>query len=493
MSLGAPVRFTRGTPAPGAPRLPRRLRCRSVPVGSRWQGGRMRHDTGVVLTLCAVQFVDVMGVTVVVTALPEMVGELGGGRSGGTAVVTAYAMAFGGLLMLASRVGDRHGHRTVLVWSAVGFSLASVAAALAGSVVVLAVARALQGAAAAASVPAALRLLTSVIPAGPARQRAVAAWSAAGAAAGALGFVVGGSLTQWASWRWVFVVMVVLGIAVVLATVRFIPPPTLPPGRPVVPWLLGLTVALCVAALVVGTALLGEGEGTAIGVALLAVAAVAAATFRRLERRGAAELVPPAARRSTNVRWGVIASGANTATTSSSITVATLHLQSELGLSPVAAAGALLPISLVVVLAATLAPRVIRARGWAGSTAAGLVVIGAGNATMAVAPTPLGIGVASGVCGAGLGLASVAANDMGTTVTTSAKSAAAALLNTTAQSGTAVGTAVALVLAGVIGPRPTWAALAVIAVLVAVASFGAGPSVQGPQDSARPGADPDPA
>jgi MFS family permease len=90
------------------------------------------------LTLCAVQFVDVMGVTVVVTALPQMVRDLHGGRAGGTAVVTAYAMAFGGLLMLASRVGDRYGHRRVLLWSVIAFSIASLVAALAGSIVVLA-------------------------------------------------------------------------------------------------------------------------------------------------------------------------------------------------------------------------------------------------------------------------------------------------------------------------------------------------------------------
>ncbi|WP_344138300.1 MFS transporter [Pedococcus bigeumensis] len=431
------------------------------------------------------QFVDVMGVTVVVTTLPEMSQELGGGRAGGTAVVTAYAMAFGGLLMVASRLGDRHGHRRLLVWSVLLFSLASVLAAAASSMVVLAGARALQGAAAAASVPAALRLLTSVIPAGRARQRAVAAWSATGAAAGALGFVVGGSLTQWASWRLVFVVMLVLGVALVAATMAYLPSTSATPDPPVVPWVPGLTLATSIASIVVGATLLGDGRHLGLGLCVLALAAAAAMTHRALERRGAAELVPTAVRRSPNVRWGAVASAANTATTSSSITVATLFLQSDLALSPLRAAGVLLPVSLAVVLASTVAPRLIRARGWSVTTATGLVVIGAGNLAMAATPTPLGIGVASGVCGAGLGLASVAANDLGTTVTTSAKSAAAALLNTTAQSGTAIGTAVALLLAGLLGPRGTWVALAVAAVAVATAALGSGRS----GTAARVGAD----
>jgi hypothetical protein len=113
----------------------------------------------------------------------------------------------------------------------------------------------------------------------------------------------------------------------------------------------------------------------------------------------------------------------------------------------------------------------IRARGWSGSAAAGLVGIGIGNATMAVFPTAVGVAVASGVCGAGLGVASVTANDMGTSVTTSAKSAAAALLNTAAQSGTAIGTALALVLSALVGPRPTWVLLALTAIAVAGAAL----------------------
>jgi MFS family permease len=349
---------------------------------------------------------------------------------------------------------------------------------------VQAVARALQGATAAASVPAPLGLLTSVIPAGRPRQRAVAAWSAAGAAAGALGFVVGGSLTQWASWRLVFAVMLALGVGLVAATVAFVP--SAPPAdSAAVPWAPGLTVALAIASVVVGATLLGEGQHLGVAVAVLVLAAASAVTFRVLERRRTAGLVPGAARRSANVRWGALLSGANTATTSSSITLATLHLQNELGLSPLRAAGTLLPISLVVVLASTVAPRLIRARGWSASAATGLLLVGAGNLTMAMAPTPLGIGVASGVCGAGLGVASVAANDMGTTVATSAKSAAAALLNTTAQSGTAIGTAIALVLAGLVGPGSTWVVLAVSAAVVAAASSRSGPA--GKSERLEPG------
>jgi hypothetical protein len=236
---------------------------------------------------------------------------------------------------------------------------------------------------------------------------------------------------------------------------------------------------------VVGATLIGEEGDRLLGVFVLVLAAASAAAFRAVQRRASTELVPVAARRSRNVRWGAVVSGANTATTSSSITVATLYLQSELDLSPIRAAGVLLPISLVVVLASGLAPRLVRSRGWSVATGSGLLVIGAGNLTMASAPTPFGVAVAAGVCGAGLGVASVAANDMGTSVSTPAKSAAAALLNTTAQSGTAIGTAAALLLSSFIGPRGTWVALALVALGVAAAAFGSAPRSGG---ASAPGA-----
>src|SRR5450755_69089 len=140
----------------------------------------MRPGAVAVGALCLVQFVDVLGVTVVVTALPVMLADLGAPPSSGSLVVTAYAMFFGGLLMLGARLGDRFGHRRAITAGLVVFAAASLLGALAGSVVVLAAARCLQGAAAAASVPSALRLLTTLTAEGPARRRAIAAWSAAG-------------------------------------------------------------------------------------------------------------------------------------------------------------------------------------------------------------------------------------------------------------------------------------------------------------------------
>lgn len=157
-----------------------------------------------VAALCLVQFMDVMGVTVVVTSLPSMLADLHVSPYYSSLIATGYAMFFGGLLMLGARLGDRYGHRRTIFASLATFAVGAAVAATATSAVSLTVGRCLQGAAAAISVPCALRLLTTVASADAARRRAIAAWSAAGAAAGASGFVVGGIVTDLTSWRYVF-------------------------------------------------------------------------------------------------------------------------------------------------------------------------------------------------------------------------------------------------------------------------------------------------
>src|SRR6201995_4509162 len=121
-----------------------------------------------VIALCRVQFVDVLGVTVVVTALPDMLASLHAPGSYASLIATGYAMFFGGLLMLGARLGDRYGHRRTILASLAVFAAGAAVAAAATSVAILTAARCLQGAAAAASVPSALRLLTTVTPEGPA-------------------------------------------------------------------------------------------------------------------------------------------------------------------------------------------------------------------------------------------------------------------------------------------------------------------------------------
>src|ERR1700742_3574895 len=148
----------------------------------------VRHPA--IAVLCLIQFVDVLGVTEVLTAAPQILRSLSATGGGASPVLTSYAMCFGGLLMLAAQLGDRFGHRRVLLSGIAAFAAGSLCAATAGSVAAVVVGRCLQGVAAALSVPSTLRLLIAATPSGAARRGAMSAWSAAGAAAGAGGFVV---------------------------------------------------------------------------------------------------------------------------------------------------------------------------------------------------------------------------------------------------------------------------------------------------------------
>ena len=402
--------------------------------------------------LCSVQFIDVLGVTVVVTALPRMLAALHAPAAAGSLVSGGYAMFFGGLLMLGARLGDRFGHRRAITAGLAVSALGALAGAGAGSVVMLTVARCLQGAGAAASVPSALRLVTTLTPAGPRRRRAIAAWSAAGASAGASGFVVGGVVTDLASWRWVFWAYLPLTAALAAAVRRWVPSG---PDQEQVPSLNAGAAALltvAVMAVVVGTTLIAQPGGRLAGTVVVLLAAPLTAAFIRADRRAAAPLLPAAALAIPALRLGTAGAFLNTATTSSAMTLATLYLQDGLHRSPLAAAATLAPFSLAVVAGSALAAPALRRIRAERVLAIGLAIIAAALVAVAgLALTPVrlragAVGPELAACvataGTGLGLASVAATTLGTAVPETVRGTAAGIINTAAQLGTAIGIAV---------------------------------------------------
>jgi MFS family permease len=428
---------------------------------------RFAGNIAVVVALCGVEFVDVLGVTLVVTALPTMLEDLHASAAQGSLVVSAYAVFFGGCLLVGARVGDGLGHRRAVLASLVLFAVASVVGAVATSVVALTAARGLQGVAAAVSVPSALRLLTTLVPEGAPRRRAVAAWTAAGASAGACGFVLGGVLTQYASWRSLFWAGVALAGLLGALTVRAVPRDAGAPVLPRLSWRSAVALTGAAMGVVAGTTLLAE-QAWWPGAVILAGAVGAAVAFVTLERRVREPLVPASTWQSTHVRWGTAGSFVNTATTSSALTVAMVFLQVELDLTPSQAAGLLVGFSLTVVVGSAAAAPVVARLGWGRAAALGLLVIGLGCCLFARWPTVPGIGCGAALGGLGLGVAAVAATDLGTH-DESAGASAAGVLNTGAQLGTAIGTAVVLLLAELVGARVAWMLVAALAVVAAAA------------------------
>src|SRR5581483_1263460 len=173
------------------------------------------------LTLAAVavvQFLVSLDLSVVNVGLPRIAAGLGFSAVGVAWVIYAYALTFGGLLLLGGKAADRYGRKRMLLAGLGLFGLASLAGGLAQAPGQLVAARAAQGVGAAALAPAALALLTATFPSGRARVRAFGVWSAMNAAGGAFGVLLGGLLTQYASWRWVmFVNVPMAAVALVLA------------------------------------------------------------------------------------------------------------------------------------------------------------------------------------------------------------------------------------------------------------------------------------
>ncbi len=138
-------------------------------------------------------------------------------------IVTGYAVVFGGFLLLGGKLADRFGRRRIFVAGAIVFALASLIGGLAGSLGMLIAARALQGFGASLMSPAALAILAVVFSPGPERDRAFGVWAAISAGGAALGLLLGGLLTEYADWRWVFFVNVPIAIGAIIAAYRIIP------------------------------------------------------------------------------------------------------------------------------------------------------------------------------------------------------------------------------------------------------------------------------
>jgi MFS family permease len=413
-----------------------------------------------VIPLCGVQFVDVLGVTAAIAAIPAIIRRLSAPPEATGLLATVYAAFFGGLLVLGARLGDKYGPRRVLLIGLVLFTAVAFLAATAHEIMQLLTAIALEGAAAALSVPCALRLLLDVATDPQARRTALAAWSATGAVAGVLGYVIGGVLTNVFGWQAIYVVYAPLG-AFLFAGVFLWVPNLAAPDRYRRLDLVGAVLLLAaVMALIVGASLLERPDLRSVALGSLTVGILLTVIFAGQQHRAHTPLIPAAAARSKNLRSGSLVSFVNTATTSSAGVLATLLLQQHLGLSPLQAAFTLMPFSIAVIAGSVLSrPLGARLRDQR-LCSVGLGGIAAGNLVLAVTAGRLA-GLVAGVvvAGVGLGIAAVAATSLGTRVRNELTGSATGLLNTAAQLGTALGVAALVTIASIASP-PTGTAIA---------------------------------
>ncbi|MEV7807429.1 MFS transporter [Microbispora sp. NPDC088329] len=300
--------------------------------------------------MAVVQFMVSVDLSVVNLGLPQIAVGLGFTGAGLTWVIHAYALTFGGLLLLGGKIADRYGHKRILLLGLILFGLASLAGGFSQEAGHLVAARALQGIGAAALSPAALALLAVTFPSGKERVRAYGIWSAMNAAGGALGVLIGGVLTEYASWRWVMFVSVPMAAIALALAWRGVAdaPPLAPSGRPDV--LGGILATAGMSLLVFGVVRTDQYAWTSTTTLLtLAGAVILLAAFVWVERTTT---------RDPLIRLGLLAnrsvSGANAynlllgGAMAASFYFASLYLQRILGYSPTVAGLELLPFALGV-------------------------------------------------------------------------------------------------------------------------------------------------
>src|SRR6266487_3798920 len=288
---------------------------------------------------------------------------LGFSGSGLEWVVNAYAVTFGGLLLLGGRAGDRLGRRRVFVAGLLLFSAASFLGGLATSQWWLLAARALQGAAGAVIAPTALALITTNFPEGQARNRAMGVYSAMAGGGGAVGLLLGGILTTYVSWRWVFFVNVPIGIVVAAAAPQVLAESPRRPGR--IDVIGAVTGTAGVALLVYGLSKAATGQdgishwGDVPVVLSLAAAVVLLVSFVLIERRSSHPLLPMRVLADRNRSGAYLIMLCIGTAMFGLFFFLTLFAQTVLGYSAVQSGLSFLPFTAGIVTAATLASQLV--------------------------------------------------------------------------------------------------------------------------------------
>ena len=253
------------------------------------QAGRWRAFSLLAVAYC----MTAIDLTIVNVALPTIGLRLHFQQGDLQWVVTAYALTFGGLLLLGGRAADLLGRRRLFMTGLALFAAASLACALATSETFLIAARGVQGAAAAMVLPAALSMVMSMFSEGAERNKALGLWGAIGASGATIGLLAGGALTRYAGWQYIFYLNVAVAGAALLLTPRMVPESRLDSTRRRYDVLGAVTVTGGLVALVYAISRAPSDGWTATGtLALLAASAVLLACFAVVEARAEAPLLP---------------------------------------------------------------------------------------------------------------------------------------------------------------------------------------------------------
>ncbi|HVO55215.1 MAG TPA: MFS transporter [Solirubrobacterales bacterium] len=393
------------------------------------------------------QLMVVLDATIVNIALPSAQEALGFSDSARQWVVTAYALAFGSLLLLGGRIGDLFGRKRVFIVGLIGFAGASALGGLAPSFAVLIGARALQGAFGAILAPAALSLLTTTFTDPDERGKAFGLFGGIAVAGAAIGLLMGGILTEYLSWRWCLYVNILFAVPTAIGALSLLhqqrhgsqPRLDIPGTLTASGGLLALVYACSEAA--------NRGWGDPLILGLFAAAAALLVAFVVIERRSAHALLPMRVVLDRNRGGSYAAFAIAGAGMFGVFLFLTFYLQDTLGFSPVQSGLAFLPMTPAILLSSGLSSTKLLPRFGPRPLIVGgmlITMLGMVMFTRVGVDSSYWTHVLPGLIVSGLGMGLIFAPGMNTAtagVSSDDAGVASAMVNTTQQVGGSIGTA----------------------------------------------------
>jgi len=339
----------------------------STPVSRRY---------GALALIVIAQFMVVLDVSIVNVALDALKASLGFSEGGLQWVITSYAIVFGGFLLLGGRIADLYGRRRIFAVGLGVFVVGSALCALAWSAGSLIAFRALEGFGGALFAPAGLSLLMTAFPEGQGRSRAIAIWGAASGSGGAAGVLLGGVLTSYLSWPWIFLINVPVGLTVIALAPRFLTEAKRLDAARHFDVAGALTVTSSLMLFVYGLTVASQhGWGSGIALGTFTASAALLASFVGIERRAASPLMPLGIFRVRTLAAGNVVTVVLASIAFSNFFLLALYLQQVLHYSAAQNGVAFLAIATPIATLANAAGPLVRRFGARPVLATGLTTI----------------------------------------------------------------------------------------------------------------------
>jgi EmrB/QacA subfamily drug resistance transporter len=330
--------------------------------------------------LCGAFFMVVLDATIVLVALPSIQADIGFSEQGLQWVLSAYALTFGGLLLLGGRAADLLGRRRLFMTGVLLFTAASLVCGLAWSPAALLAARVVQGVGAAIMTPTALSIISTTFPEGPERNKALGIWGALGGIGATAAWLIGGPLVDGPGWEWIFFINIPFGLAALVLSPRLLSESRATLARRSYDPAGALTITAALVALVYALVEAPDvGWGDAQTILLFAGSAVLLAGFALIESRHPAPLVPlPFLRSRTLVGANAVLLLAGALAVAMPF-VLTLYAQQVLGYSAIKFGVGSVVLALGATVGAIAAQTAVLKVGLRPLAAIGMALLGAGS------------------------------------------------------------------------------------------------------------------